>query len=689
MIRKVITVSLAALIAVSAYADEGMWLVNAINRALEAKMQERGLKLSARDIYDADAEGASLSDAILSLDFACSGSVISEEGLVITNHHCAYSDVFSLSTPEHNYLEDGYWAFYQKDEIPIPGKGVQFLKRVIDVTEEANGLIAEYKANGLPLGSRKLSHLIETKYHEETGYEASLYNMWSGSKYYLALYLEYKDVRLVAAPPVSIAAFGGDIDNWEWPQHKGDFAMYRIYTAPDGSPAKYSENNVPLKSARKLEISLAGLKEGDFTMILGYPGKTSRYSSAPKVTSLVNVSLPAASIVRKTNMDITKRWMDTDPQTRLLYSDWFFSLSNVQELEEGEVECCNRFEVVEKMRKADEELQEWIVADPVRKEKWGELLSELDRKWSSLDGFLKSETYARETLIRSSRLGIVCIRLHSNLKNAKNRLVSDIEELDLRVEKDIYRSSLRLFFENVDSKYWSEFHTALRQQYGNDYESMCNDTWAASLFESKDKIKAFADSDASISDDPVYEFYTNLEMSELNKIEVSLDPTPNRTELGHEYTKALYQMREEKGIPQYPDANSSMRLTYGTVGGIEPFDAVVCSWASTSKGILEKYDPEDYDFSLKPEWKEIVGTYDGTVNFITDNDITGGNSGSAVLNAEGQLVGLAFDGNKESLASDVYYTPGYNKCVCVDIRYVVFILRAHHFDRILSEIALG
>ncbi|MBQ0044240.1 MAG: S46 family peptidase, partial [Bacteroidales bacterium] len=396
----------------------------------------------------------------------------------------------------------------------------------------------------------------------------------------------------------------------------------------------------------------------------------------------------AASIVRKANMDITKRRMDTDPQTRLLYSDWFFSLSNVQEFEEGEVECCNRFEVVEKMRKADEELQAWIVADPVRKEKWGELLSELDRKWSSLDGFLKSETYARETLIRSSRLGIVCIRLHSNLKNAKNRLVSDIEELDLRVEKDIYRSSLRLFFENVDSKYWSEFHTALRQQYGNDYESMCNDTWAASLFESKDKIKAFADSDASISDDPVYEFYTSLEMSELNKIEVSLDPTPNRTELGHEYTKALYQMREEKGIPQYPDANSSMRLTYGTVGGIEPFDAVVCSWASTSKGILEKYDPEDYDFSLKPEWKEIVGTYDGTVNFITDNDITGGNSGSAVLNAEGQLVGLAFDGNKESLASDVYYTPGYNKCVCVDIRYVVFILRAHHFDRILSELAL-
>lgn len=688
MIRKIITVSLAAILAVNAYADEGMWLVNAINKALEAKMHERGLKLSARDIYDADADGASLSDAIVSLDFGCSGSVISDNGLIITNHHCAYSDVYSLSTPEHNYLEDGYWAFYQKDEIPIAGKGIQFLKKVIDVTDEVNALIADYKEKDLPLGSRKLSHVMETKYQEETGYDAFLYNMWSGSKYYLALYREYKDIRLVAAPPVSIAAFGGDIDNWEWPQHKGDFAMYRIYTAPDGSPAKYSEDNVPLKSTKKLEISLDGIKEGDFTMVIGYPGKTSRYSSAPKVNSLVNVTMPAATKVRKANMDITKKWMDADPDVRLLYSDWFFSLSNVQELEEGEVDCCNRFEVVDKIRREDEELQEWIMADPARAEKWGNVLSELQKKWTSLDNFLRSETYARETLVRSSRLGVVCIRLHSNLKNAKNRIESDVESLDLRVEKEIYRSSMRLFFENVDRQYWGVYHKALDMYYHNDYERMCNETWSGSIFASKKKVKAFAASDELIDDDPVYKFYTDLQMSDLNRIETRIDRAPNRTEFGHEYTQALYQMREEKGIPQYPDANSSMRITYGTVGGLEPFDAVVCSWASTAKGILEKYNPDDYDFSLKPEWKEIVATYDGTVNFISDNDITGGNSGSAVMNAEGQLVGLAFDGNKESLASDVYYTPGYNKCVCVDIRYVIFILRAHHFDRILSELNL-
>ena len=255
----------------SLHADEGMWMINAINEALEKKMQERGLALSAEEIYNAEAEGASLSDAVVSLDFGCTGSMISRQGLLITNHHCAYSDVHSISTPDHNFLEDGFWAMKSSEETNIPGKKGWFLKTVIDVTDEVNAMLAEAEAEGRHLGFRKLSWELEKKYKAATGYEASLASMWAGSQYWLSLYEVYSDVRLVAAPPVSFAAFGGDIDNWEWPQHKCDFALYRIYTAPDGSPADYSPENVPLVPSAVLYISLDGYRPGDFTMVIGYP----------------------------------------------------------------------------------------------------------------------------------------------------------------------------------------------------------------------------------------------------------------------------------------------------------------------------------------------------------------------------------------------------------------------------------
>ena len=246
------------------WADEGMWMINGIDKALEKQMKKRGLKLSANEIYNADAEGATISDAVVSLDFGCTGSVISDAGLVITNHHCAYSDVHALSTDEKNYLEDGFWAMSRDEEIPIPGKNMYFLKKVLDVTDEVNALQEEFRQQGKRFGMRKISFEIEKKYRSEAdGMDVSLASMWGGEKYYMMFYKVYSDIRLVAAPPVSFAAFGGDIDNWEWPQHKCDFAMYRIYTAPDGSPAGYSEDNIPLKPEMKLTVSTAGYKPGD------------------------------------------------------------------------------------------------------------------------------------------------------------------------------------------------------------------------------------------------------------------------------------------------------------------------------------------------------------------------------------------------------------------------------------------
>ena len=659
MKKYIITISFLLVAALSASADEGMWMVNAISKALVQKMEGKGLKLKAREIYSEDA--VSLKDAIVSLDFGCSGSLISPEGLLITNHHCAYSDVHALSTPEHNYLRDGFTARTRAEEKYIPGKSIYFLKKVLDVTDEVEALKIKEKTDGKPMGMRRLSYLMEKKYKAETGLDASLSSMWSGGKYYLALYEVYTDIRLVVAPPESIAAYGGDIDNWEWPQHKGDFSIYRIYAGPDGKPAPHSEANVPMKSARFLTISTKGIKEGDYAMIMGYPGVTDRYASSAKVRYETEVSLPIINKVRSGIMDIIKAEMDANPEIRLKYADRFFSLSNGQELMAGEVLCYKRFGVENEKKMMEKEL---MAAEH------GNLLAELDSKYAAISPMERNTIFYRETMIRGSRLSIVATRMNSQKRGGAGKKTQNIESsidkeyaaLDLGVEKKVFRYCVETYFENVDSSCWGTFQKELKQRFGSDYDALCNEIWVDRKMTPEDGI---------------FKFYTDVSIVDFNKKLDAIQGDRRIVALGHEYAKKLYEKRLSLGQLQYPDANSTMRLTYGTVGGYSPRDGVNCSWITKSTGILEKEKPGDFDFSLKDDWKALLTGAPSPipVNFLTDNDITGGNSGSAVMNARGELIGLAFDGNKESLASDKSFTPGYNKCVCVDIRYVVWILR--------------
>lgn len=725
----------------SAKADEGMWMIHAIDAALEKKMQDRGLELSAGEIYNADAPGASISDAVVSMEFGCTGSIISDKGLLITNHHCAYSDVHGLSTPEHNYLEEGFWAMHSDEEVNIKGKSVYFLKRVLDVTDEVNEMKSKADYESRPMGMRKLSYLLETRYKENTGLEAWLASMWDGSKYYMALYEVYSDVRLVAAPPVSSAAFGGDIDNWEWPQHKCDFAMYRVYTAPDGSPAAYSKDNIPMKPKAKLNISLEGYKAGDYTMVIGYPGSTNRYSNSYEVNFYETLRHPICNTLRGAQMDIIKRWMDADPEIRLKYSDYFFSLSNVQELYSGEVECLGRFDVVEKKEALEKELQAWIEADDQRKERWGNLLSDLKTKYLAVVEPEKDINFFRESLIRGTRIARPCSKLNAfrtavftnqgitpkkpfelvdgpdpaetefsrtfmfRGKDFKqlDGFLKEYETFDLRVEKDLFRYAVEQFYANVDRGFWEEYHNELYDSHASCKE-IADYVWDNSFMTDKDRMEKFISEEHTLDDylgDPLYRFLQTLRVTVFNDATKEAEGEVTRTELNKEFTHALYQMRIEKGIPQYPDANSTMRITYGTVGGYEPRDGMVCDWKTTPAGILEKYNPADYDFYLNDrqyllyrkgdwgKWGFGTGNSQMYVNFLTDNDITGGNSGSPVLNSKGELIGLAFDGNKESLASDVYCTPGYNKCVCVDIRFVLWTLdRYAGMTRIIDELGL-
>lgn len=702
----------------TAFADEGMWLIQDINAALEKKMQERGLKLSAGEIYNADAPGAAVSDAIVSLGFYCTGSIISDQGLLITNHHCAYSDVFALSTPEHNYLEEGYWAVRSDQELPIPDKQVFFLKRVLDITGEVKNLRDDLAKKGLPCGMRRVSHILESKYKKDTGKEAYLNSMWAGEKYYMALYDVYEDLRLVAAPPVSVAAFGGDTDNWEWPQHKCDFAMYRVYMSPDGKPAKYSSDNVPLKPLRKLDISLDGYKPGDYTMVIGYPGRTNRYASSLETDYQERVTLPIANELRRNQMEIMRRWMDADPAVWLKYSDTFFGLSNIGEMQEGEAACLKRFGVKAIKESEEKDLQAWIEADPARKARWGSLMSDLQKMYDETEDVERNKAYFRETFFRGTIIGRTIMRMNSargKFKPMKKYLMRGVSETDPRVERDLLEYSVSQYFTNIDTSLFGPYQRELSARFGTDFKAMTDYIWEGTMVASREKAEAF-NNPAQFNDDRLKKLLLDVSILDFNKTDDDMNLRNRILALNKEYTQALYEMRNDKGIAQYPDANSTMRITYGTVGPIEPHDGVWCSWQTSTNGIIEKYDAENRDFKPSDAFMSMLESSDwgrwavkmpssgkkavpapvgsapaGTMpaDFLTDNDITGGNSGSPVLNAEGKVIGLAFDGNKESLASDLYAVPGYNKCVCVDIRYILWTLDKYAgMSRIIEELGL-
>ena len=655
MKRIVVLAAALLLCAATAFADEGMWMINTIDRMLEKKMKATGLKLDGKMIYDEEKE--SLSDAVVALSFSCTGSMISPDGLMITNHHCAYSDIHALSTMGHNYLEDGFWAMRRDEELPVKGQAVYFLKKVFDVTAEVQALREELDVAHRPMAMRRVYSRLEEKYakvYEGQG-ELICSSFYNGNLYYMALYAVYRDVRLVAAPPVSIASFGGDTDNWEWPQHKGDFAIYRIYTAPDGSPAEYAPENVPLHPKKVLTIAQNGIKDGDFTMVIGYPGRTNRFASSYAVEEILHIQNPIQASFRLDQMKIIEKWMNEDVAIRLKYADRYFSLSNVQEIREGEIYCYNRFDVVEAKRAEEQQLQKWLGDS--------DLIYRLGEKYEDVASINQQIVYFQETLVRGTNLH----RYANALQRGDTVMAKrELEHLDMRVERDLLRYSLRQFFKYVHREYWGEYLQGLYDRFDGDVDAMLNE-----VFEGH-----------------VHDALSSCKIVQFNEKRDQIEAGVSKSALERQFKDAVYRMKLARKLPMYPDANSTMRITYGKVCPLEPRDAVSLASHTRTAGILEKYDPNDYDFSLKPDYRDMLEKKPGIpVNFLTDNDITGGNSGSPVLNARGELVGLAFDGNKESLSGDTYYVASMNRCICVDIRYVLWILREYaRMDTLLAEI---
>ena len=707
------------LLPVAASADEGMWLVSTFRDVIYPQMKKEGLKLKPGEIYNE--ESPALCNAIVAVDGGMgTGSVISDKGLVITNHHVAYGDIHSLSTPAKNYLEEGFWALEQKDELPLKGKTVTFLRQVRDVTDEAQAIRDSLeKANSLGIfGTRKVYGILERKYGGDTPFEVECASMWKGKKYLLFYYETYKDVRLVGAPPVKIGAFGGEQDNWGWPQHKGDFTLYRVYADAEGRPAEYSAGNVPLKPRRVLRIATGGVHDGDFAMVIGFPGHTNRYASSFAVAEKQRVKNPVVVANRHDRMDILKRHMERDPKVRMKYSDSYFGLSNYADYAKWENKCLRRFDVVS-IRKAEEErLQRWIEADSARRAEDGGLLADLERGYEGRRGAERSLNYFREAWLGPSEALLVANRVSSYLGKL-DRLKLDSLKIDSKDAQSVVAGSGRLrrnydvetdrdllakmivnFTKHVPREMWGEQLTEMYDAAGGDADRMAREAFDASFCSDPDRYDAYFERNRSVAEmrrDPLVRLTESVRVQRftggVDKAERRVRAQVGKGE--SRYAGLLYDFRASEGIAQYPNANSTMRLTYGSVEPLNPSDGVHYDSRSTIAGYMEKYNPDEYEFRVDDRMKRLIAAEDwgrwgekGTlyVNFLTDNDITGGNSGSPVLDGRGRLIGLAFDGNRESMAGDVWFHPDLARTVCVDIRYVMWIIDKYaEADWLLDE----
>ena len=576
------------LLPVAASADEGMWLVSTFRDVIYPQMKKEGLKLKPGEIYNE--ESPALCNAIVAVDGGMgTGSVISDKGLVITNHHVAYGDIHSLSTPAKNYLEEGFWALEQKDELPLKGKTVTFLRQVRDVTDEAQAIRDSLeKANSLGIfGTRKVYGILERKYGRDTPFEVECASMWKGKKYLLFYYETYKDVRLVGAPPVKIGAFGGEQDNWGWPQHKGDFALYRVYGDAKGRPAAYSENNVPITPRKVLNVSTSGIHDGDYAMVIGFPGRTNRYMSSQAVREKEHVTNPVVIKARRDRLDIMLRHMEADPDVRLMYSDKYFNISNYADYAKWENICLRRYDVIGIRAAEEARLAAWIDADPARRAEYGDLLANLKKGYEARAEAVREKCYYQETWIRPSdvmmtanRLGTLVDRMQrdgiasvqdgdKNFAGVKSNTRRMMKDFDLATDKEVLTRMMESFIDNVPREMWGEQLPQLYDRFKGNVPALVDYAFENTCCTSYEKLCAwFAQPRTAeeILSDPMAAMANSVSSrrfaEKLKQAEETSGIDADKEEL--RYTHAIYEMRESEGTPQYPDANSTMRLTYGT-----------------------------------------------------------------------------------------------------------------------------
>ncbi len=683
--------------------DEGMWLPLYIKQLNMDKMKELGLKLTAEDIYSIN--HSSLKDAVLRLGRGfCTGELVSPQGLVFTNHHCGYDAIAELSTVENDFLTEGFWARSLEEEIPIPNMTVSRLVYMVDLTPAVDSIVkAAASEEEAENAKKEFFDKIKADSLEGTHYEAEIKSMFSGLEYYMMVYETFQDVRFVAAPPSSIGKFGGDTDNWMWPRHTGDFSILRVYVGPDGKPAPYSKDNVPYKPLKYFEISLDGLHRGDFAMIMGYPGNTQRYLSSYDIKYKQNVENPALITIFDEVLKNMKEAMDADPQTRLELASDYAGLANFYKYTKGVNEGLKRFKLIDKYLAKEKEITEWITKSPERIEKYGDIFNRYENAYKGLYEIMPSFYYSAVGLRRLSTYSLLRnIYNHYSLLLEGNKISkndSDLMKIKESWEKlnqsgtlDREKKSFKLFAVRFLSSNDKLQESELVQYIQNNYQgktledkaaAFIDELLANSIIFNEAKTQKFFNKPSKkiLAKDKLLDFYKLSVDFVKNNYVTFMNATNQINELYKDYIELQREWNKDKVF--YPDANSTLRLTYGTVRPYFARDAVFYNYYTTYKGILEKEIPGDEEFDVHPRLKELLlnkdfGPYaeNDTLRlcFLTDNDITGGNSGSPVLNDKGQLVGIAFDGNWEAMIGDLVVDPVYNRTISVDIRYVLFVI---------------
>jgi hypothetical protein len=658
------------------------------------QMQKLGLKLTEEQLYDIN--NSSLKDAIVQLGGGfCTGEMISKNGLMLTNHHCGYQFIVKHSTEENDYLKNGFWAMSKEEELPNEGFYVSFLVRMENVT----GVVLDSIKEGISETAQnkaieKTINKLKKDNSENGKYTVEVKPFYEGNEYYMFVYINYKDVRLVGAPPSGIGKFGGDTDNWMWPRHTGDFSLFRIYTAPDGSPAKYAEENIPLQPKHFLPVNIQGIDKGDYAMIWGYPGTTERFMTSHEVLATMNIINPPLVKACDVILPVINESINASDKVRLLYANDFASYANLWKMKKGETLSLAKLKVAEQKVAQEVVLQEWIIQDSTRINKYGETLSEIEQICSKLQLMqMKCLMYANMSIMTSKTL---LFQLRTNMKPGKdekkfspekiekfnNAIAAHKNNTDSQTEAQILLSVLKLM-NTLPEENQPVIFEHINSNYNGDIGAFVKAITEKSIFFSDANLQKYLQKPtAKIYDnDPLIKLYQSL-LSMLMSNQAAYSGYLNKlSSVRQKYLAAIKEMEAEKVL--YPDANSTLRVTYGQVLDYYPQEAVYYDWFTTAEGILAKEIPDDPEFEVPAKLKELIlakdyGRYgrNGVLNvcFLTNNDITGGNSGSPVINAKGELIGCAFDGNWEAMSSNIIYNPELQRCINVDIRFVLFVI---------------
>ncbi len=676
-----------------AKADEGMWLPYNLSNQSLYEMQQLGCKLSAEQIFSLNQP--SLKDAIVQFGGGCTGELISPEGLLLTNHHCGLSYVQKHATVEHDYLTDGFWALNKDEELPNQGLTVSFLAMVEDVTETVLKDVVDEDTREDVIKDNIKEIIKERK--GDRNVEIEIVPFYSGNQYILFEYDVYEDVRLVCCPPWGIGKYGADTDNWTWPRHKGDFNIFRVYTDKDGKPAKYSEDNVPMKSKHYLPINIKGVKQGDYAMILGYPGSTDRYSTSYTVKNIVDYEGPSIVNCRTAKLNEYRKHMDADPEVFIKYASKQASVSNYWKYYIGQVKQLKRNHVYERRLEQENAFREWVAADKARQAEYGAIWNDIEKKWAMMGEIQNAFVYLREAgwnggeAVSFSRRfkkvnDMIKVKedkekISQNVENIRKASDAFFKDYDMALDKDVTIALLNLFYNDIEN-YVPDMVATIGEKNNGDFTAWVEEAFQKSIFTDKERMEKWFNKPKRLDKDPIYA----LAMSFVNEYFDVYDIYERANITGNYgerlYMKGLMEMQTERNF--YPDANFTMRLTYGTVEPYKGADAVNYNYFTTMDGVMAKYIPGNWEFDIP---QDVLTLYENRdygryadengqliVNFITTNDITGGNSGSPVINGEGELIGLAFDGNWEAMSGDIMFEKNVQRTICMDARYLLWCI---------------